>query len=70
MNPRILEAGEGVVLLGVVAGVLAFVFPIHERLYAWPFVAVAAFAWAVLFAVVVAFRLIVGPPRLVVEVSL
>lgn len=70
MNGRILEALEGVGLLGFVAVVLAFVFPIHDRLYAWPLPAVAAFAWAVLFALVVAFRLIVGPRQIVVEVSL
>ncbi len=65
---RIFEVAQGVSILGVVAGMLAFIFPIHERLYAWPFVALAVYGWLVLLAVVIAIRLIIGPRELVVKV--
>lgn len=65
---RHLDVLEGVLILGVIAGMLAFIFPIHERLYAWPFVALAAYGWLVLLAVVLAIRLIIGPRELVVKV--
>ncbi len=65
---RIFEVAQGVSILGVVAGMLAFIFPIHERLYAWPFVALAAYGWVMLLAVVIAIRLIIGPRELVVKV--
>lgn len=68
MNERVLDVGEGLAILGVVAFALAYVFPLHDRLYSWPLPAVAAFAFLLLFAVVVAFRLILGPRVLHVEV--
>lgn len=57
---RALDIAFGLFLLGVEGGVAAYVFPIHERLYAWPFLALALFATTYLVGLALAIGLIVG----------